>query len=335
VAYWAWKRGDENGLIKAYEPTIKSLAKSAAQTCRRGKSGELRQLSQHDRYEEGRRREAALAQDYLHQVKEVADFDDLCQVGREALLDAATRYDPKKGKPLGVFAYKRIRGAMLDLLAEKRKREAERASSDDSEAAPPDPRVQFLALIEQGEWDDSSFTEQVALFLSRFETLDDWRDFIQSAPFEVVWFFWWFPYQFADVLDPKVGRAKRENMTGVATTRYFVLRLDQLIREGAQFSEISGPAHMESIERQRKAEQQYPAKIDDKPMGRALGKDGKTIARWRKDGAGAGPWPSMKEDGSFTLKSQDEMDAFTEHAMRLADPRAFRRLQRRRRQASQ
>src|SRR4051794_741613 len=154
-AYWAWKRGDETGLIKAYELTIKSLAKNTAQASRRGKSGELRQLSQHDRYEESRKREAALAQDDLHQVKEVADFSDLCQVGREALLDAATRYDPKTGKPLRVFAYKRIRGAMLDLLTEKRKREAEQASPGSFEAAPPSPTEQLVELVKEGEYDVS------------------------------------------------------------------------------------------------------------------------------------------------------------------------------------
>lgn len=79
---------------------------------------------------------------------------------------------------------KRIRGAMLDALDEIRERETEQAPPGGSAAVPPDPTRQFLALIEEREWDDSSFTEGVALFLSGHETLDDWRAFIQSAPFE-------------------------------------------------------------------------------------------------------------------------------------------------------
>jgi hypothetical protein len=110
---------------------------------------------------------------------------------------------------------------MRDLLAEKQKREAEQASLDSSEVAPRDPTAQLVALVEQGELDDSSITEQVALFLSRHEIHDDWRDFNQSARFEIVRFFWWFLYQYADELDPKVGRARRKAMLGVATWRYW------------------------------------------------------------------------------------------------------------------
>jgi hypothetical protein len=70
---------------------------------------------------------------------------------------------------------------MLDLLDEKRKRAAEQISSDSSGAALRGLTEQLVALVEQGELDVSFITEQVALFLSRQESLDDWRNFIQSA----------------------------------------------------------------------------------------------------------------------------------------------------------
>ncbi|HEX7326816.1 MAG TPA: sigma-70 family RNA polymerase sigma factor [Rhodanobacteraceae bacterium] len=45
-----------------------------------------------------------------------ADADDLIQWGTLALLEAMQRFDPARGRPLGVFARPRIRGAMLDSL---------------------------------------------------------------------------------------------------------------------------------------------------------------------------------------------------------------------------
>src|SRR5215208_5482497 len=197
-AYWAWEKRDDTGLIRACEPLIRSLAKSIAKDARRGRSDDLSQPSRHHGFEQGRQREAALAEDGLREALEVVDFDDLYSVGCQAVLAVKERYDPDRKKPFQAFAYKRIRGAMRDLLAEKQKREAEQASLGSSEVAPLDPTAQLVALAEQGEFDDSFIIEQVALFLSGHETLDDWRDFIESAPFEVVRFFWWFLYQFAD-----------------------------------------------------------------------------------------------------------------------------------------
>ena len=340
-AYWAWEKRDDTGLIRACEPLIRSLAKSIAKDARRGRSDDLSQPSRHRGFEQGRQREAALAEDGLREVVEVVDFDDLYSVGCQAVLAVKERYDPDRKKPFQAFAYKRIRGAMRDLLAEKQKREAEQASLHNSEVAPRDQIEQLVALAEQGELDDSFLTEGVALFLVGYETLDDWRTFIQSAPFEIVQFFWWFLYQHADELDPKVGRANRKAMMGAATLRYYYLRFEAAAESGAQFKEISGPLHMETIEKQRKADGARPAKIDNKPMGRILRLRssekpiaGDTIRRWRERRAKAGAPPLMKEDGSFHLESQDDFDAFAEYFMRIADPRAWDRLQRRRQQNS-
>lgn len=44
-----------------------------------------------------------------------AEFDELCGIGRLALSECAVRHVPEQG-PLGAFARKRVRGAMLDAL---------------------------------------------------------------------------------------------------------------------------------------------------------------------------------------------------------------------------
>ena len=130
-------------------------------------------------------------------------------------------------------------------------------------------------------------------------------------------------------------------MLGAATWRYWHLSFEVATKSGAQFKEISGPLHMDTIEKQRKADGARPAKLDNKPMGRVLRLRssekpiaGDTIRRWRERRAKAGAPPLMKEDGSFLLESQEDFDAFAEDLMRIADPRAWNRLQRRRQQNS-
>lgn len=343
-AYRAWKRGNQNALVRACEPAIRKLAKNFAQASRRNRSDKLRRPSQHGGFEQDRNKEAAYTQEGLREAKEVVDPDDLFGAGCDALLDAMTRYDPGRGTPPQKFAYKRIRGAMLDLLDEKRKRENEQALPDGSEEAPRNPTEQLVALAEQGEFDDSFLIEQVALFLSRQESLDDWRAYIQSASFRSVRFFWWFLHKHADELDLKVGRVRRKRrkaMLGAATWRYYELIFKEAQESDAQFKEISGPLHMDTIEKQRKADGVRPARMDNKPMGRLLrfrsGEKpiaGDTIRRWRELRAEAGPPPLMREDGSFRLESQEDFDAFAEDLLRIADPRAWHRLQRRRQQNS-
>ncbi len=43
-------------------------------------------------------------------------MDDLVQMGMVGLIEAAQRYDPSHGVPLGTYAYYRIRGAIIDGL---------------------------------------------------------------------------------------------------------------------------------------------------------------------------------------------------------------------------
>jgi Sigma-70 region 2 len=328
-AYRAWKKGNQTGLINAYEPLIKGLARSIARASRRGKNDELRQFSQYGRREEGCQREANLRQDGLRQAVEVVDPDELYQEGCEALLDAASRYDPKRG-PLWRFAYKRVRGAMRD-LRDTIEREAQQTSDESSKAAAlATPIEELVALLNkklvtplsEKERDDS--VEYVALFLER-QTLDDWYDLIQNTSFEVVRFFWWVLYQYADELDfLKVGRSKRIKKLGVATRRHWHLVFMAATDQGRKLVNISGPLYMEIIERGRRADGLLPAKVDDQVLGKViapwLGRekpiDGKTIGRWRRRIAKARDRPSTVDWNSIT------------------DPRLGRRIERRRRQNS-
>jgi hypothetical protein len=101
-AYRAWKHSDWNRLIKVCAPEIRKLARGLAVASRRGRSDELRQLSQHDRFNEDRKKEAALTQDGLREAREVAEFDDLYQAGCEAVLDTKQRYDPERKAVSGI-----------------------------------------------------------------------------------------------------------------------------------------------------------------------------------------------------------------------------------------
>lgn len=75
----------------------------------------------------GRLSQTVLVDDYLPLVHKQAaklknslpahiDLDDLIQSGVTGLLEAASRFDPKEGKPFDKFASVRIHGAMIDEL---------------------------------------------------------------------------------------------------------------------------------------------------------------------------------------------------------------------------
>jgi len=319
-AYQAWKKGNQTGLINAYEPRIKGLARSIARASRRGKNDELRHLSRYDRQEVGRQREASLGQDGLRQAIDIVDPDELYQKGCEALLDAASRYDPKKG-PLWRFAYKRVRGAMRDHLRDTIEQEVEQTSDESSKAAGATPIEKFVALLNEKEWDEK--IELVVHLLER-QTLDDWRDLIQDSSLKVVRFFWWFLYQAADELDLKVGRSKRIKMLGIATRRYWYLLFKAAADQGRKTVDISGPLYMEVIDRRRRAAGLLPAKVDDRVLGKVIARllgrqkpiDGKTIGRWRRRLAEA------------------RVRSSTVDWNRITDPRLGRRIERRRRQDS-
>ena len=51
----------------------------------------------------------------------LADFDELCQRGRDAVWECSERYEPATGVPFQAFAQKRIRYAMKDMLRQQQR----------------------------------------------------------------------------------------------------------------------------------------------------------------------------------------------------------------------
>ena len=312
-AYWAWQSDDANRLVKACDPMIVSLARNFARSSKRG-SDELHPVV-----------EAEFVEARLHEDKGVADFDELCQVGREAALEIRDRYDPDRG-PFQTFAYLRVRGAMVDSLrAQQPHLEEEHDGGGVSLATALGVVVR---QIQSGEQDDSGFFEALHEAL-RTTTPEGWRDIMQEADPAIVRFFWGFLHQYADVVASEIGEGKRQAMLAVTTTRYWELRFARAVDSGAPLRDISGPQHMEIIERGRKASGHLPSKVDDRPLGRMFGKDGKTVARWRADMKEVGAPPLMREDGSFSLQSQDDWDEWVDYWSRVAEPQSWARLQKR------
>jgi RNA polymerase sigma factor (sigma-70 family) len=77
------------------------------------------------------------------------DVDDLVSAGTVGLLEAAERYDPRRGVPFASYAYSRVKGAVLDEL--RRSPELNRSDSGgngDLSLQAPVPGNQNLTLIE-------------------------------------------------------------------------------------------------------------------------------------------------------------------------------------------
>jgi RNA polymerase sigma factor (sigma-70 family) len=60
------------------------------------------------------------------------EVDDLISAGTIGLIEAADRYDPKRGVPFGSFAYSRIKGAVIDELSRLGVQGAGRSATPDA-----------------------------------------------------------------------------------------------------------------------------------------------------------------------------------------------------------
>ena len=102
-------------------------------------------------------------------------FDDLLQIARTGLLEAALRYDVNSGTPFDKFAWKRIYGRIVRALGyeSKHHRRATLAFLSMLDAAPvdtstPETDGQVSALIDE-RCDDAALTLFLALTSSRLE----------------------------------------------------------------------------------------------------------------------------------------------------------------------
>jgi hypothetical protein len=309
-AFRAWEHGDYDLVCDLCNEEIEAEAKRFS-----------RGLSKRDQITT----ESKIGEEVSQGLGSAYSYEECCQVGRSAVLGCLDRYDPSKGTVQG-FVRKRIYYAMVDLLSEKQ------------DPDPPDlsfgkAMEEFLASVERGVRDSWMFIEEVADYLDSI-TIKEWSIMIQRMDFEVVQYFWGFLHEFAEELASRIGASKRSEMSATATWRYFYSRFDQADREGVDLVDVHGPQYIEIVERALKAAGNFPAKIDDRAWGRMFGKDGKTIARWRERTAEAGAPPIIGEDGSVSLKSQEDHDAWTEYWMGVRDPRLRRRREKRRRQES-
>jgi RNA polymerase sigma factor FliA len=96
------------------------------------------------------------------------ELDELVSLGTVALLEAARRFDPTAGARFSTFAYPRLRGAMIDGIAQLSpiKRSAYRTARRHQAAGKPGLQIGSLdAMLEHGH-------EPAAEFVDPGETLD-------------------------------------------------------------------------------------------------------------------------------------------------------------------
>ena len=153
----AWRRGDVERLIKLCEREITIEASNHVRAFR-ATSDELYQA---DLNEASLRNEGGVK----------ADFDDLCQVGREAVWQCYERYDPTKRTPFPAFARKRIRYAMKDALQEIQNRgQRLNKGQDDSSMGFTAQLETALEMIQRRERDESCFVDALDSALAHIDT---------------------------------------------------------------------------------------------------------------------------------------------------------------------
>ena len=62
-----------------------------------------------------------IARELIAELGVAREKDDLLQSGFEGLLQAKARFDPDRAVPFAGFAYRRVRGAMLDMLRKNKR----------------------------------------------------------------------------------------------------------------------------------------------------------------------------------------------------------------------
>ena len=241
-------------------------------------------------------------------------FEQLQDYGRKGVEKAARRYDPSKGVPFQAYAWK-------DIYWETRRgAEALLKSAPEIDEEP--------GYVEEEKGGRGLEAALASLSLER------WRDAIKGLGEEDL-------ACLRSFMDTNRTRLVRElGKVGLGErkySRYWWIRFrvfekiaDNVLSPPAtKLVVVSGPQKMEIVERRRRAMGKLPARVDDRAMGRVFDKDGKTIARWRRDTTEFGVPPTMKDDGSFALKSPEDWEEWFEYSVRIGAPGTWRRLQRR------
>jgi hypothetical protein len=181
---------------------------------------------------------------------------------------------------------------------------------------------ELVRLAEEGERDESAIVEQIEAVLALIR-LEDWR-YVVERNAEVARFFGSFLSQ-----DYKELPRKYQEMMVIASEAYWKSVFREAAKTGRDFTVISGPLDMVVLQRQHKIRNPWAKPISCRQLSKLLGVSDKTIRAWQKRIEEAGPPPLLREDGSYTLKGQENLDAWTDYWNRIADPRSWRRLHRR------
>jgi hypothetical protein len=219
-----------------------------------------------------------------------------------------------------------VHSALQSLLADESQHG--RAQKANKESLDPGKAInELVRLVEEGERDESAILEQLEIVFDLID-LEDWRYVVESDATVARYF-----GALLGQVEVKQLPSKYRKMLVIAVEEHWGNVFGAAEKAGASFTNISGPQHMAILQRRHKIRNPSAKPLSARKLSKALGVSDKTITAWEERIEEAGPPPLLKEDGSFTLKSQQDWDKWVEYWTRIADPISWRRLQRRQQQA--
>jgi hypothetical protein len=245
----------------------------------------------------------------------------------EAALQSYGRYEAEGAIPSQKDDHKFVRSALQSLLGDMSQHGYAQKDSNKESLTPEKSISELVRLIEEGERDESAIIEQLEIIFDRID-LEDWRYVVESNA-TVAKFFGALLGQ----VEVKQLPRKYQRMLVIAVEEHWKNVFGAAAKVGASFTQISGPQHMAILQRRHKVHNPSAKPLSARKLSKALRVSDKTITAWEERIKEAGPPPLLKEDGSFTLKSQQDWDAWVDYWTRIADPISWRRLHRRQQQA--
>jgi hypothetical protein len=223
--------------------------------------------------------------------------------------------------------HKLVRSALQSLLGDISQHGHAQKGSNKESLTPEKAISELVRLIEHGERDESAIIEQLEIIFDRI-ALEEWRYVVESNATVARYF-----GALLGQAEFKQLPRKYQNMLVMAVEEHWKNVFGAAAKAGASFTSISGPQHMTILQRRHNVHNPSAKPLSARKLSKALGVSDKTITAWEERIEEAGPPPLLKEDGSFTLKSQQDWDTWVDYWTRIADPISWRRLHRRQQQA--
>jgi len=243
----------------------------------------------------------------------------------EAAAQSVGGYEAEGAIPARKDDHEAVYSALRALLGGEETHNDRAQKYGNAESLEPGKAVRELVkLAEEGERDESAIVEQIEAVLELIR-LEDWR-YVVERNAEVAKFF---GSLLSQVGYKKLPRKYQEMMV-IASKAYWKGVFREAAKTGRDFTDISGPLDMVVLQRQHKIRNPSAKPTSCRQLSKLLGVSDKTIRAWQKRIEEAGPPPLLREDGSYTLKGQENLDAWTDYWTRIADPRGWKRLHRRR-----